>query len=176
MLGRSLALTLAAATAATVAAPGPARADDEGSEHTATLLGAAADTLGVSMQFDDRAGWSMDLRVRPGAPTRRIALPFLPADHAHYQVVVGPGRATITFVMASRAHVDLTTGAIWVVEPVAAHVPGPLLRIALASLIRVTHRWTLGDLLTADQLAQAFTVYPSMSGSIAEAARRLHRV
>ncbi len=29
--------------------------------------------------------------------------------------------------------------------------------------------------LTADQLAHAFTVYPSMSGSIAEAARRLHR-
>jgi pyruvate/2-oxoglutarate dehydrogenase complex dihydrolipoamide dehydrogenase (E3) component len=30
--------------------------------------------------------------------------------------------------------------------------------------------------MTADQLAQAFTVYPSMSGSVAEAARRLHRV
>ena len=30
--------------------------------------------------------------------------------------------------------------------------------------------------ITADQLAHAFTVYPSMSGSIAEAARRLHRV
>jgi NAD(P)H dehydrogenase (quinone) len=29
--------------------------------------------------------------------------------------------------------------------------------------------------LTVDQLAQAFTVYPSMTGSIAEAARRLHR-
>jgi dihydrolipoamide dehydrogenase len=29
--------------------------------------------------------------------------------------------------------------------------------------------------MTADQLAQAFTVYPSMSGSVAEAARRLHR-
>lgn len=28
--------------------------------------------------------------------------------------------------------------------------------------------------LTADQLAHAFTIYPSMSGSIAEAARRLH--
>jgi dihydrolipoamide dehydrogenase len=28
--------------------------------------------------------------------------------------------------------------------------------------------------LTADQLAQTFTVYPSISGSIAEAARRLH--
>jgi dihydrolipoamide dehydrogenase len=30
--------------------------------------------------------------------------------------------------------------------------------------------------LTADQLAQTFTVYPSISGSIAEAARRLHQV
>ncbi len=30
--------------------------------------------------------------------------------------------------------------------------------------------------LTADDLAQAFTVYPSMSGSVAEAARRLHQV
>ena len=29
--------------------------------------------------------------------------------------------------------------------------------------------------LTVDQLAGAFTVYPSMSGSVAEAARRLHR-
>jgi NAD(P)H dehydrogenase (quinone) len=29
--------------------------------------------------------------------------------------------------------------------------------------------------LTADQLAHAFTVYPSISGSVAEAARRLHR-
>jgi dihydrolipoamide dehydrogenase len=29
--------------------------------------------------------------------------------------------------------------------------------------------------LTADELAHAFTVYPSMSGSVAEAARRLHR-
>jgi dihydrolipoamide dehydrogenase len=29
---------------------------------------------------------------------------------------------------------------------------------------------------TADQLSQAFTVYPSLSGSVAEAARRLHRV
>jgi dihydrolipoamide dehydrogenase len=29
--------------------------------------------------------------------------------------------------------------------------------------------------LTVDQVAQAFTVYPSMSGSVAEAARRLHR-
>jgi NAD(P)H dehydrogenase (quinone) len=32
----------------------------------------------------------------------------------------------------------------------------------------------VGASLTVDDLAQAFTVYPSMSGSIAEAARRLH--
>ena len=34
----------------------------------------------------------------------------------------------------------------------------------------------LSEALTADQLAQTFTVYPSMSGSVAEAARRLHHV
>jgi NAD(P)H dehydrogenase (quinone) len=34
----------------------------------------------------------------------------------------------------------------------------------------------VAERLTADQLAHAFTVYPSMSGSLAEAARRLHRV
>jgi NAD(P)H dehydrogenase (quinone) len=33
----------------------------------------------------------------------------------------------------------------------------------------------VAESLTADQLAQTFTVYPSMSGSVAEAARRLHR-
>jgi NAD(P)H dehydrogenase (quinone) len=32
----------------------------------------------------------------------------------------------------------------------------------------------VAESLTADQLAQAFTVYPSMSGSVAEAARRMH--
>jgi dihydrolipoamide dehydrogenase len=32
----------------------------------------------------------------------------------------------------------------------------------------------VAESLTADQLAQAFTVYPSNSGSVAEAARRLH--
>jgi len=34
----------------------------------------------------------------------------------------------------------------------------------------------VAESLTADQLAQAFTVYPSMSGSLAEAARRLHHI
>ena len=32
----------------------------------------------------------------------------------------------------------------------------------------------VGESLTVDQLAHAFTVYPSLSGSVAEAARRLH--
>ena len=32
----------------------------------------------------------------------------------------------------------------------------------------------VGPNLTVDQLAGVFTVYPSMSGSVAEAARRLH--
>ena len=34
----------------------------------------------------------------------------------------------------------------------------------------------VAESITADKLAQAFTVYPSLSGSIAEAARRLHGV
>jgi dihydrolipoamide dehydrogenase len=34
----------------------------------------------------------------------------------------------------------------------------------------------VAESLTTDQLAQAFTVYPSISGSVAEAARRLHHV
>jgi dihydrolipoamide dehydrogenase len=34
----------------------------------------------------------------------------------------------------------------------------------------------VAESLTADQLAHAFTVYPSLSGSVAEAARRLHHV
>ena len=34
----------------------------------------------------------------------------------------------------------------------------------------------VAESLTADQLAHTFTVYPSLSGSITEAARRLHRV
>jgi pyruvate/2-oxoglutarate dehydrogenase complex dihydrolipoamide dehydrogenase (E3) component len=34
----------------------------------------------------------------------------------------------------------------------------------------------VAEAITADQFAHAFTVYPSMSGSVAEAARRLHRV
>jgi len=48
-----------------------------------------------------------------------------------------------------------------VVAPSASELIHPL-------SIAVRHR------LTVDQLAEAFTVYPSLSGSLAEAARRLH--
>jgi dihydrolipoamide dehydrogenase len=34
----------------------------------------------------------------------------------------------------------------------------------------------VAESLTTDQLSQAFTVYPSMSGSLAEAARRMHHI
>ncbi|SNC71387.1 dihydrolipoamide dehydrogenase [Kytococcus aerolatus] len=55
---------------------------------------------------------------------------------------------------------DVVVGGV-VVAPSASEL---IYSIALA----VQHR------LTVDQVAQTFTVYPSMSGSIAEAARRLH--
>jgi hypothetical protein len=114
-----------------------ARADDETSEHTAQLVGAPADTLGVTMKFDAKAGWSMDYRAKPGATEQHVALPFLPADHAHYWVVVGPGRAPITIVMSSRETVDRATPAIWVI----------------AANGTVAKRWTMGDLFSDQQLA-----------------------
>jgi dihydrolipoamide dehydrogenase len=49
-----------------------------------------------------------------------------------------------------------------VVAPRASELIFPL-------TLAVTHR------LTVDEVAHAFTVYPSMTGSLAEAARRLHR-
>lgn len=95
-----------------------AEADDEASEHTAVLVGAAADTMGISVYFTEAAGWSMDLRTAPGQPTRTVALPFLDAGHAHYAVAVGPGREAFGFVMVSRARgVERDTVVAWVVAP-----------------------------------------------------------
>ena len=131
-----------AAAGVAMVGQGLARADDEGSEHTAALVGAADDTLGVIMRFEDKAGWSMDFRPKPGATSRRVALPFLPADHAHYHVVVGAGRTTLTFVMTSREQVELPTVAIWTFDPDAGAAG------------KVTHQWTIGDLFTAEQLGR----------------------
>ncbi len=79
-----------------------AQADDEGSEHTMQLYGDSTDTLGVSIRFEEKAGWTMAFRPRPGATPLKIALSFLPADHAHYALVVGPKRQWLALITKSR--------------------------------------------------------------------------
>lgn len=118
--------------------PALAAADDEGSEHTAVLLGDPADTLGVRLTHDAKAGWAMDHRARPGAPERHVALPFLPADHAHYLVAVAPGRGTLTFVTTSRERLAHDTPVIWI-----ATADG-----------KVVKSWRLGDVLTKPELGK----------------------
>ena len=56
----------------------------------------------------------------------------------------------------------VTAGTGVVVAPQASELVYPIAMAVAANL-------------TVDQVANAFTVYPSMTGSIAEAARRLHR-
>ena len=70
--------------------------------------------------------------------------------------------AVYSFLLTEKGGTGIVVGGV-VVGPRASELIHPV-SIAVA------------ESLTADQLAQAFTVYPSMSGSIAEAARRLHRV
>lgn len=83
---------------ALLALAAPAAADDEGSEHTVQLVGADADTLGVTVAFDATAGWSMTVRPRPGAAPRTFKLAALGTGHGHFHVYVAPGRQRITFV------------------------------------------------------------------------------
>lgn len=79
----------------------PAAADDEGSEQTAKLVGAAEDTVGISVEFTDTDGWVMSVRPRPGANERTFGLAALGKRHGHYHVFVSPGRSRITFVESS---------------------------------------------------------------------------
>lgn len=113
-------LALAIVAAAALSCPLSALADDEGSEHTAQLGGAEADTLGVQVRFAEPgtspAMWSMDFRARPGAPTQHLELPFLPTTHAHYQVMVAPGRRSVTFVLQSTETLSLDSEVVWVVD------------------------------------------------------------
>lgn len=81
-------------------------ADDEDSEQTAMLMGEASDTLGVTVTFDAKAGWSMRVRPAPGAEERSFALPALGKRHAHYIAYVAPGRSKITFVEVSHGMHD----------------------------------------------------------------------
>ncbi len=61
-------------------------------------------------------------------------------------------------------------------RPVTGIVVGGVVVAPRASELIHPVAIAVAESLTADQLAHAFTVYPSMSGSVAEAARRLHRV
>jgi hypothetical protein len=84
----------------------PASADDEASEQTAELMGEAADTLGVTVAFDAKAGWSMRVRPAPGETEQTYTLAALGKQHAHYVVYVAPGRSKITFVEVSHGMRD----------------------------------------------------------------------
>ncbi|GAA2128434.1 NAD(P)H-quinone dehydrogenase [Nocardioides bigeumensis] len=61
-------------------------------------------------------------------------------------------------------------------RPVTGVVIGGVVVAPRASELIHAVSVAVGESLTADQLSHAFTVYPSMSGSIAEAARQLHYV
>lgn len=58
----------------------------------------------------------MNFRPAPGAVQKRVKLGFLPADHAHYRVVVGPGRSMLTFVLTAREAIDAGTEMVWMVD------------------------------------------------------------
>ncbi|MBP9205002.1 MAG: hypothetical protein KBG28_13610 [Kofleriaceae bacterium] len=110
--GLALALGLLAA-----AAPA-AHADDEGSEHTATLMGADDDTRGLSLAFTDSAGWIATYRSAPGATAVTLRLP-LPRDHAHFVAHVAPGRRGFVIVEVSMGWSRPTT--LPATRPVAWH-------------------------------------------------------
>lgn len=134
MLDRVLILSLVSA----LSMPS-AWADDEDSEHSAQLLGDAADTMGVMMGFDAQNGWTMAYRSKAGAKQQHLSLPFMKTSHAHYVVAVPEGRAPLIVVLASaeRNTVDSRTEVLWLLD-----VSG-----------KVSKRWTLGELLPAKQLA-----------------------
>lgn len=117
---------------------GVAHADDELSEHTATVVGDAKDTIGVNVQFDDKAGWSMTVRAKPGAAEKTSAL-ALPTGHGHYNVFVTPGRRAIAFVetVVSDRAVDPKATLAWVYSPDG----------------KLTRTWSYADVLSKKELS-----------------------
>lgn len=103
-------------------------------------------TVGVTQKQVDAGEVLADVIVQPLATNARAKMQGI--VDGFVKLFVAPGSRSLL-------------GGV-VVGPRASELIHP---VALA----VTER------LTADQLAQTFTVYPSISGSIAEAARRLHR-
>ncbi len=133
---RASCLAIALCFASLLLAP-QAQADDEVSEHTAELFGAQDDTIGVYLNFDTQGGWGMSFRPKPGAKMVDVPLAFLPADHAHYAVVVGPHRRWLTFITQSRSDIDAKTTALWTINAKGA----------------VIKKWTFGELMTAAEIA-----------------------
>ena len=102
-------------------------------------------------------GWSQQAVDRGEIQVNAVTLPLAGNARAKMQGVHDG------FVkLFCRAGTGVVVGGV-VVAPRASELIHP---VAIA----------VAESMTADQLAQAFTVYPSMSGSVAEAARRLHRV
>ncbi len=133
---RACCIAIALCLASLFAFAPPAAADDESSEHTAQLFGNDADTLGVYMKFDTKTGWHMTFRPKPGAVPLEIPLAFLPADHAHYAVVVGPRRHWLTFITQSRSDIDLKATAVWTMNAKG----------------KVVETWPFGDFMNAREL------------------------
>ena len=103
-------------------------------------------------------GWSQEAVDAGEIEAEVVTLPL--AGNAARQDAGRPRRLREALLPARHRH---RRRAAWSSAPRASELIHPV-SIAVA------------ESLTADQLAQAFTVYPSMSGSVAEAARRLHRV
>jgi len=116
----------------------PAAADFCGGP-TATLHGALADTLGVTVTFGKTTGWTMRIRAYPGAPEREVALP-LPTDDAHYVVHVAPKRSAVAIVQVTAlAQPPAASPMAWVYTPDG----------------QLAAQWTHGQVLTSAELAAA---------------------
>ena len=103
-------------------------------------------TVGVSQQQVDEGKVSAEIAVLPLGSNPRAKMQGV--HDGFVKLVARPGSGTVI-------------GGV-VVGPKASEL---IHTVSLAVSAR----------LTVDQVANAFTVYPSMSGSVAEAARRLHR-
>lgn len=88
--------TLAALLVLALATPAAA---DRAANFSSSLVGADADTAGVITRHDAH-GWSMEVRVKPGADAITIAAPTIPATHGDYIVFVAPGRGQIAWVLS----------------------------------------------------------------------------
>ena len=98
-------------TALALAAP-PARADRP-AEFSSQLVGADADTAGVTILHEAKQ-WTMKVREAPGKTERTIAV-AAPADHGDYVIFVAPGRKQIAWVRVGDVKpLVATEPAVWI--------------------------------------------------------------